>query len=239
MDTVVIHREPRIDWQNRAAERFHDGLKAIGINSYITASRCRMADIAIVLGTTCWKPVEESGRYLLVDRASWGDPHYVQLVWDGHGRRGDHKVPKLGGRKLDIDLQPWDDSGHKVVLCGQTETWSPQYTDVKQWYAEVKATHFRKHPAGENPTGLPLAQDWFDVGKVITLNSSVGVESVLNGIPTVAMDEASMAWDVAAHDPQETVIPCRDEWLEWLAWTQWHWDEIAEGKPIRHLFEEL
>ena len=121
------------------------------------------------------------------------------------------------------------------------------------WYDQVDADCFRPHPAGDNPTGLPAIKDWHDVGLAVTLNSSIGVDTVMQGIPTVTMDGAAMAWDVTSHTiPEErfyeelgkangfaAIRPDRRPWLEWLAWTQWHWDEIRDGTPIKHLFEEL
>jgi hypothetical protein len=240
VDSVAIHCEPLIPWQNPLALKMQAGLKILGINAHITNNRQRETDIGILLGTTCWRAVEATGRYLLVDRASIGDPEFVQLVWNGHGRRGDHKVPERRYNRivtLGVSLHPWCGTGARVVLCGQYESYSPRYPAIEDWYGLIEATHFRKHPAGDNSTGLPLAPDWTDCGQVITLNSSVGVESVINGIPTVTMDESAMAWDVTGHEPGELFSPDRTEWLEWLAWTQWHHDEIAAGIP--HIFEDL
>lgn len=238
---ITIHSEPAIQWQIKGALRFQRGLKALGIDASISSSRTRESDIAILLGTTCWRHIETDGRYLLVDRASWGDPDYVSLVWDGHGRRGNHMVPDCRSGRWErhgVEMLPWRE-GRRVILCGQTETWSPHYKDLASWYDQVDATHFRGHPAGDNPTGLPVARDWRDAGLAITLNSSIGVESVMKGIPTVTMDGAAMAWDVTSHDPSVVVTPDRRDWAEWLAWTQWHWDEIEQGLPIKHLFEAI
>jgi len=198
-----------------------------------------VADYAILFGTTFWRDIEADGDYLLVDRASVGDPAYVQLVWNGHGRRGDHCVPeKRRKRGLEVEPAPWRD-GERVILCGQTETYSPHYQTLNDWYRRCDATHFRPHPAGDNPTGLPTVRSWDKAGLAVTLNSSVGVDAVLSGIPTVTMDEAAMAWDVTSHNPSEQIKPDRREWMEWLAWTQWHWVEIEAGHPIKHLFERL
>lgn len=242
MGRVSIHCEPKIAWQGPFAERMRRGLCAIGVNAEITNNRGRETDVAVLLGTTCWTYIEQTGNYLLVDRASVGDPDYVQLVWNGHGRRGDHCVPEdTGDRwdKMNVTVYPWTTGGKRVVLCGQTATFSPHYADPAEWYAKVSATHFRRHPAGDNPTGLPNQTDWADVGRVVTLNSSVGVESVLTGIPTVTMDEAAMAWDVSSHDPEVSITPYRSRWMRWLAWTQWRHDEIEAGTPIKHLFERV
>ena len=242
MGRIAIHCEPRIPWQGPFALRMQRGLKAIGIDAPITTNRIRETHYAILLGTTCWRSVEAVGEYLLVDRASFGDPHYVQLGWNGHGRRGHHYVPEKRGdrwEKMGVEVLQWTPGGHRVLLCGQTETYSPKYQDVRDWYEVVPATHFRKHPAGENPTDLPCMSDWADVGRVVTLNSSIGVESVLTGIPTVTMDEGAMAWDVSSHRPDVTETPDRRRWLRWLSWTQWRHDEIEQGTPIKHLFEAM
>lgn len=240
MGSLAIHCEPGIAWHSAFALKMQAGLKVLGVDVPITPERHRVSDIGILLGTTCWRCIEASGQYLLVDRASIGDPHFVQLVWNGHGRRGDHKVPALRSMRLiDVELQPWDDEGHRIVLCGQTESYSPHYPNVEDWYTTVYATHFRKHPSGGNPTGLPKAIDWTDAGQVITLNSSIGVESVLNGIPTITMDAQAMAWGVTGHSAGDILMPDRAEWLEWLSWTQWTHDEIEAGEPIRHLFEDV
>lgn len=240
---VVIHSEPGIPWHASFASKMRRGLKRIGIDSKVTTSRGRESDVAILLGTTLWRNVEATGKYLLVDRASFGDPEFVQLVWDGHGRRGNHNVPlpidSARWKAMGCRVSPWREGGHRVVLCGQVETWSPKYVSPESWYSTVNATHFRSHPSGTNPTGLPRAATWDDCEVAITLNSSVGVDAVLNGIATVTMDEAAMSWDVTGHIPTDRHMPDRRPWLEWLAWTQWHHDEIEQGEPIKHLFEAI
>lgn len=236
--SLAIHAEPRIAWHGPFSQKIKRGLNRIGVDCFVTADRVRQTDYAVLLGTTLWRGVEESGHYLLVDRASVGDPEYVQLVWDGHGRRGNHCVPDKPLQRFEIHTKPWR-TGRKVVLCGQTETYSPEYPSLMYWYSRIDATHFRGHPAGDNPTGLPACRDWDDVATAITLNSSVGVDAVLNGIPTVTMDAGAMAWDVTSHDPSESITPNRTDWLAWLSWTQWSHDEIEAGEPIRHLFEVL
>lgn len=239
---ISIHANNAIEWHRSASKRFKAGLRVLGLESEITPSASRQSDIAILLGTTCWKDIERTGKYLLVDRASIGDPDFVQLVWDGHGRRGDHKVPHDAKcRPIFPEPEPWRFNPGHVVLCGQHLPYSPNYAEIHDWYNDVKqyATHFRPHPRFSHDVGLPILKTWDGVGKVITLNSSVGVESVVRGIPTVTLDEGAMAWSVTTHNPQHTHWADRKEWLRWLSWTQWSWDEIESGEPIRHLFEEL
>ena len=240
---VVVHAAPTIGWHREFAERMLQGLRTVGVSHQVTSQRHRVSNsLAILLGTSAWRQVEATGPYLLVDRCSMGDTNrWVTLVRDGHGRRGDHRVPhgtpayrwEWMEDVAGIRMQPWR-SGKRRVLCGQTETYSPHYATLDGWYRSVPATHFRKHPSGENPTGLPECRGWEDVGLAITLNSSVAVDAVLAGVPTVTMDEAAMAWDVTAHTP-DVIKPARLPWLHWLAWTQWNHDEISEGTPWAHL----
>lgn len=244
MGSIVIHASSAVPWQVPFAEKMRSGLSQIGLNARLSSNRTRESDIAILCGTTLWRGIEESGRFLLIDRCSFGDTNqWVSLVWDGHGRRGNHCVPdELGDRwkQVGVELKRWTFTGTRRVLCGQTETYSPHFRTLVEWYSEIRnATHFRKHPAGDNPTGLPAAKDWTDVAQVITLNSSIGVDAILNGLPTVAMDEGSMAWDAASHFQHIRGVCDREPWVRWLAWTQWHHEEIAAGHPIKHLFEVM
>jgi len=242
---VTVHAAPHIAWQGEFVGKVIEGLRRVGARYQVTSSASRIDDgLAVVLGTTCWRAVEASGPYVLVDRCSLGDTrHWVTLVRDGHGRRGDHRVPRgcpparweWMEDAAAVRIAPWH-NGAKRVLCGQHETYSPKFSAPRDWYRAVRgATHFRCHPAGDNPTGLPPCRSWDGVGQAITLNSSVAVEAVLAGVPTVTMDEAAMAWDVTSHDPTETVKPPRLPWLHWLAWTQWSHDEVLEGKPWARL----
>lgn len=228
---VAIHFEPGIAWQAKRVGDFSEGLKSLGIDHVITSSRERVADVAILFGTTFWRKIEDDKPWMLVDRASVGDPYYVQLVWNGHGRRGDHMVPPWAdeGRWEDLERELWPLTlGYSdVVLCGQTEPYSPHWDRMEDWYATVKeATHFRPHPQGNNPTELPVKKDWIDA-KFHVLNSSVGVEAVIRGRPVEIHDEGCMAF--GSED--------RETWAHWLAWTQWRWDEIREG--IGHLFDHV
>ena len=245
---ILIHADQKIAWQVPFAIKMKQGLKQIGIPSEFSTSRYRESDIAILCGTTLWRQIEADGRYLLVDRCSFGDTNqWVSLVWDGHGRRGDHCVPEDKGtrwKSTGVRIKRWKKTGSRIVLCGQTKTYSPHYDRLEDWYNKVVvfSTHFRKHPSGTNPTTRPPVKDWEDCGMAITLNSSVAVDAVLNGIPTVTMDEAAMAWDITSHAPNEVYqphTPDRRSWVRWLAWTQWHHDEIQAGEPIRHLFEAI
>lgn len=235
---AVIHCNPGVPWQVRRGNYFAEGLRAAGIKVEFTADRFRHDEgFPILLGTTFWKDVERDGReFLLVDRCSFGDTdNFVSLVWNGHGRRGDHKTPSTVDASrweaMGMELRPWCQGGSRVVLCGQVETYSPHWPSVDAWYSDVRATHFRKHPASVNTTKLPDAADFTDTKAAVTLNSSVGCWCVINGIPTITMDQGAMAWDVTGHSLDDIRTPEREPWAHRLAWTQWSDDEIRKGTP--------
>jgi hypothetical protein len=76
---------------------------------------------------------------------------------------------------------------------------------------------------------LPIANEFKDCRVAVTLNSSVAVAAVMAGIPTITMDEGSMAWDVTGHSLDDIRTPDRRPWAHALAWTQYTDDEIKEG----------
>jgi len=234
----TIHCNPLIPWQKKRGAFFVEGLKKAGHQcevAEIQDGRQRRDGFPVLLGTTFWRGIEnDGGEYLLVDRCSFGDTDvFVSLVYNGHGRRGDHRIPEnFNGERWERygdPILPWR-AGTRRILCGQTEAYAPD-VQLEQWYASVRATHFRPHPAGENQTGLPVAADFENCQCAITLNSSVGVKAVLAGTPLVTMDEGAMAWDVSSHDPEVIVMPEREPWAHRLAWTQWTDDEVREGAP--------
>ena len=229
---IAIHCEPNIPWHRERVQQFSSGLTALGLSHEVTTERARVAEHAILFGTTLWRNIEADGSFLLVDRASVGDPCFVSLVWDGHGRRGDHCVPdSVDGTRwnaLNTDLQPQVVPFEKTVICGQTEPYSPDWKTMAEWYDTiVGATHFRSHPAGDNPTCLPKYRG--RDANFHVLNSSVGVDAAIRGLPLMVHDEGCMAHGIRD----------RQEWAHWLAWTQWRWDEIESGEPIKHLFERI
>lgn len=238
---AVIHCQPAVSWQGPFASKLVQGLHARGLDTRVTEDRMRHDEgFPILLGTTFWRGIEaDGGPYLLVDRCSFGDTNrFVSLVWNGHGRRGQHYEPENPGparwAQIGVPIRSWKPAGSRVVLCGQTESYSPNYPNLHDWYRGVHATHFRRHPAGTNPTGLPEAGDFADA-IAVTLNSSIGVQCVLDGIPTITMDEGSMAWEVTGHALQEVKKVEREPWAWRLAWTQWSHQEIQEGTPWAYL----
>lgn len=180
---------------------------------------------------------------------------YVSCGWNGLGRRGRYPhIFDAGARwsKLYGDfMQPWQIREGYALVIGQVPSDAALYTlkgGFEQWAQtqcvalkhEGYAVRFRPHPIAVRnghityPTGAEistrsLADDLADASLVVSYNSTVGVESVLAGVPTITMDEGAMAWDVSGHRLAERITPDRSQWAQWLAYTQWNINEITNG----------
>lgn len=76
----------------------------------------------------------------------------------------------------------------------------------------------------------------------VCYSSTMSVDSLIKGCPTIAVSPANFAYDIAGHDVSEIVDPLRpprEQWLNNLAYTTWHVDEIEKGLPWNHLKELL
>lgn len=76
----------------------------------------------------------------------------------------------------------------------------------------------------------------------VTYSSGLGIESILLGIPTIAMSPSSFAYDVSSNSLDDINNPKRfkrQQWLNDLSYCQWSHEEIEDGLPWNHLKEVL
>jgi len=86
--------------------------------------------------------------------------------------------------------------------------------------------------------GESLQKDFEDAAVVIAYNSNVLVESVCEGIPSVALDHDSNAWPVCnllSNIESPNLNIDRTQWLHNLAYTTWTKEEILNGTAWEHL----
>jgi hypothetical protein len=86
---------------------------------------------------------------------------------------------------------------------------------------------------------IPLSDDLKAARFVVTWNSNTAVEAILSGIPAVARDEGSMAWDVAGHSLSVPPRINRMAWAHALAWKQWGKAEMMSGYCWEHVRGDL
>ncbi|MGD9740285.1 MAG: hypothetical protein AB7O56_12150 [Bauldia sp.] len=151
-------------------------------------------------------------------------------------------------------MQPWRHGGDYALLIGQVPgdaSLRPVHGHLDAWYAETTAAltarnipvRFRPHPAASqrrrldkirsavlSRPGPSLADDLAGASCVVTFNSNTGVEASFAGVPTIATDIGSMAYEVASHSVAEMLRrPDRETWAARLAWKQWRREEMASG----------
>jgi hypothetical protein len=218
---VTIHHTPSIPWHVKRLPDFMEGLRKLDYTPNPTTRRERIDDNpAVLFGTSGFKAVEDApGDWLLVDRASYGDPDFVTLGWNGRGSLGMYPDIDDGGERFrshDIELEPMREDDGLVVVCGDADsTPLPEPSDL-DWY-------FRPHPAtGYNPTKLPVLKTLDGVAVAIVGASSIAIECLRLGIHCWMTDKDNMAY--SAH-----VWGDRVKFFHWLAWTQYTWDEIRNG----------
>lgn len=199
-------------------------------------------------------------RLLMVESAFLWRGEYYQVGWGGTAGHADFNtfaatsLDRAFALGLPVKSQRLRPDGPVVVIGQLPRDVQVQDTDHKAWCRDTVDYYraqglpviFRPHPKvdsrgeyGVDPRffdSRSLAEVLEDARAVVTWNSTTGVESVLAGVPTIAMDRGSMAYDVAAHD-LDTLdhVPGRGVWLARLAYAQWTLDEMRAGLPWRHL----
>jgi len=260
----------------KAIQALLDGFKRHGVKAeWMYQGYYKPSDLAVIWGVRFPNIIqgqkEHSGDYLVLERGYFKDRmNYFSLGYNGlNGRAEFHaeNSPPDRWEKHGVEVKPWKTDGKYILLMGQVSgDQSLQGINLRIWYQEVidkvktltdMPIFFRPHPlARQQEIGLdcdryergPLIESLQDAYLVITFNSNTGVDAVLNGIPAIAMDRGSMAWDMAQHGiirdrPDRTewsynlerITPDRTQWLYDLGYKQWLPEEIASGEAWAHL----
>jgi hypothetical protein len=186
-------------------------------------------------------------RAYLDDRFKW-----VSLGWNGLNGRALWPLnasPERWDRHFSRLLKPWrvpSGSSYALLLGQVPSDTACRSIRLENWLSTVtqrlrlmgRAVRFRPHPkapivrvpGAAIARDSTLAEDLAGAEFAVTFNSNSGVDAVLAGVPTVAHDEGSMAWDVTSHSLEEKLQrPDRLPWAHRLAWRQWLPTEIEEG----------
>ena len=259
-----VFTRPNAPWQEPWTGAFYDGLVQHGESAArYSAQRYRPCDVAVVWGLSHpWlsQHAAAGGRLLVLERGYVDRERYSAAGWDGINGRADFRLDRpLDGRleRLGWELLPWQRTTEGVCLiAGQVRgDNSVAHLDLPTAYqalvTELRAMVpreivFRPHPLSRSEgwkLGVPisrrsLGEDLAEAYCVVTLNSNFGVDAVMAGVPTVALDRGSMVWDVAGHSVGDAVFPLRpdrSQWAQRLAHCQWTEDEMRSGETWEHL----
>jgi hypothetical protein len=195
------------------------------------------------------------GRVCILERGYVGDRFKWTSVSFGGGLngrgqfRGPLDDPSRWEKHFSKLMKPWRGiRGGPVLILGQVPTdMSVRGVDLNGFYQEAARAfrakkfevRFRPHPKAPDerpqgieiwPAGQDLAKAFNEVACAVTWNSNSGVDAVLAGVPTVAMDQGSMAWGVTGHELAMPPQPERAAWAHSLAWKQFTAEEMASGE---------
>ena len=194
-----------------------------------------------------------------VNRGAGPSHHYAVGLNGLNGRADFRNEDSPPDRALEFahKLKPWRTDGEHILVCGQVP-WdaSVDHIDFVEWthstVSSLKAMTkrpivYRPHPLARTyaPWGSELSRNYWledDLNGcwcVVTFNSNSGVEAILAGIPTVAMDEGSMIMPVASSLGQVEApwTPSREQWFNDLCYAQWTPTEMQKGFTWNHLFK--
>lgn len=91
----------------------------------------------------------------------------------------------------------------------------------------------------------PWHQDLYNAYCTVTYSSGLAVDSVMNGIPTIACDPGNFAWGVSINDPanvENILLPNDDtmtQWLRSIMTCQWSLDEMKNGTAWSYLLDKI
>jgi hypothetical protein len=162
---------------------------------------------------------------------------------------------------LGISLKPWRTQGNHILICLQRHGgWSMRGLDTVDWlnktilqirqYSKERTIIVRTHPGDKKIKSMlkinhknvhlssneRLLDDLSDAWATIVYNSSPGVASLIEGIPTFLTDpqpEHSQAYGIANTDLsrlEDPEMPDRQAWIERVSMSHWNFDELKSGE---------
>lgn len=252
MAKAIIRTDERLTHQVYWGKEFGNGLRKHGWQvEIIDRNRQReipKCNLLVLWGIRNQDAIKlqkgRSDEVCILERGYIGD----RFVWssvsfggglNGRGRfHGPLEDPRRWQKHFSHLMKDWEGkpNGYALIMGQVPGDTAVANVDLNAFYklaANAMAkqgmeTRFREHPRFHNKP-RPIADDLAGAQCVVTWNSNSGVESVLNGIPVIAMDIGSMAWEVAGHEFAPPPKPDRTEWAHAIAWKQWTKDEMASG----------
>lgn len=188
-------------------------------------------------------------------------PTTGNYMWDNPNPARWQQISK----DLNISLKNWRTSGNHILICTQRNGgWSMKGLSVSQWLEEIvdqvkkhtdRPIIVRGHPGDKSAknylrskpgryvvsTNPTIIDDFKTAWATITYNSSPGVASSIEGIPTFITDpdpRISQAYDVGNYDLSKIETPelkDRQKWIEKISMCHWKFEELENGVAWSHM----
>jgi len=249
-------------------DAFIEGMKKLGFQvesqPFFKERRPREDDVLLIwnrygTGEKQAKLFEDNGAAVIVVENSYLNMRKAKksfaMSLNRHNGAGSWPAPEYSRfEKLDIELQPWKESGTHILVLPQRGVGLPGVAMPKDWEGSVvprirrisKSTlvHVRRHPGTSRET-IPLEEDFKPAWCAVTWGSSAATKALVAGIPVfyefdrwIAGPGAcfginNISLDTTAH----TLMGDRVEMLKSLAWAQWTLEEVVTGDPMARLID--
>tara|TARA_B100001057_G_C22867585_1_gene957269 strand:- start:3884 stop:4786 length:903 start_codon:yes stop_codon:yes gene_type:complete len=118
---------------------------------------------------------------------------------------------------------------------------SAQHNTLKEKILAVADVHWQESDVTK-PNFTPIAEQLMNAWCTVTYSSGTGIDAVINGVPNVACDTGSMAYDVSSKEIAEVENPYRGDKTEWcnrIAHCQWSIDEFKSGECWEHVSKSI
>jgi hypothetical protein len=244
-------------------ESFHAGLKAAGFKVHASQpTRGEPGDVLVVWNKygqfeQIAKQFERGGGLVLIAENGYlgqdrdGLQHYA-LAIDQHNGGG--RWPQGDGSRfaaLGLEPQPWRTGGQKLVIRGQRGIGSQLMASPPDWHGLAaralrsrtkRPIEIRPHPGSKAVTDKSHEQYLADAHALLIWSSSVGVKSLVMGVPVFYAAPHWICEGAARRGLDALEQPLRDDALrlaalERMAWAQWSVAELATGEPFVRLVE--
>ncbi len=255
MKKAIILAREKAEHQISFGGSFARGLVRHGWKAEVATEPAK-CDLLVMWGTRrtdrIQRQINMSGEVCILERGYVGDRFVWTSVSFGGGLNGraEFRGPfddasRWNEYHADL-MKPWkeDPFGYALIMEQVPGDKSIQGVDMQAFYANARhafartGVKFRPHPNASPGKGeayiakaaRSLQDDLAGAAVAITYNSNSAVDAVLAGVPAIALDRGSMAWDVSHHElsfPRSR--PDRSAWAHALAWKQWRKDEMESG----------
>ena len=166
---------------------------------------------------------------------------------------------------LQISLKDWRTSGDHILLaCQRNGGWSMDRYAVTDWVSKTikelrkytdRPIVVRGHPGDKNAINYlsqhgvdwnlsrkeKITDDFKNAWATITYNSSPGVASAIEGIPTFVTDpnpkvsQAHLVANTNLADIENPKMFERQDWVEQLSMCHWKFEELSNGSAWAHM----
>lgn len=211
-------------------------------------------NVALCWGWRKGEELRKKGHEVLVfERAYLGDRfYYTSIGWNGLNGHADFRLSGNESLKGGFELKPWHDGEYIVIMgqvSGDASLKGQNMTVIYEEWAKNAEKHynipvyFRAHPntrRGNFRPNIPHIEGDIDTvlnnaHLVLCYNSNSSVDAVLNGVPCVAFDAGSMAYEVTGRAVCDRIKPNREQWLSKVSNCQWTPKEIENGDYIERM----